>query len=156
MSLVATTLLSLLSLGSSAGCPDFPKKRTPVILIADVGIDDAGALLLALASPELDILGVVASFGGHDDVRVTKRNAEAVIRVKLGPVTAVHVCHIGTVEHGVGGTLANPAPPPILALPVFVQPGEVQATHAPLGQLYGLGAVVDGFRDELGAVAEAK
>jgi purine nucleosidase len=91
--LLAATLVGLLSLGPNC----LPGERTPVIVIADVGIDDAGALLLALASPELDVLGVVASFGGHDDVRVTKRNAEAVIAasnrtdvpVFLGPPYAI-------------------------------------------------------------------
>ena len=53
--------------------------RTPVIIIADPGVDDAGALLLALAQPTLDILGVVASFGGHNDPKYTARNAQALI-----------------------------------------------------------------------------
>jgi purine nucleosidase len=61
-----------------AACPH-PKERTPVIIIADVGIDDAGALLLALASPELDVLGVVASFGCTDDVHVSRQNAEELL-----------------------------------------------------------------------------
>ena len=50
-----------------------------VIIIADVGIDDAGALLLALGSPALDIIGVVSAFGGHGDPKVTARNAFALV-----------------------------------------------------------------------------
>lgn len=51
----------------------------PVIIVADVGVDDAAGLLLALASPELEVLGVTATFGCHKDVEVTARNAERLL-----------------------------------------------------------------------------
>ena len=51
----------------------------PVILVADVGIDDAGGLLWAAASDALDVLGVVSSFGCHPDPVVTARNAELLL-----------------------------------------------------------------------------
>ena len=35
----------------------------PIIIDTDPGIDDAVAILLALASPELDVLGLVAVAG---------------------------------------------------------------------------------------------
>jgi purine nucleosidase/pyrimidine-specific ribonucleoside hydrolase len=38
---------------------------TPIILDCDPGHDDAIALLLALASPELDLLGVTTTFGNQ-------------------------------------------------------------------------------------------
>ena len=61
--------------------PDEKKSssKIPVIIIADVGIDDAGALLLAVGSAELNVLGVVSSFGCHKDPRVTARNAHALL-----------------------------------------------------------------------------
>ncbi|KAI0703380.1 nucleoside hydrolase [Cerioporus squamosus] len=40
--------------------------RIPVIIDTDPGVDDALALLLALASPELEILAIVISFGNTD------------------------------------------------------------------------------------------
>ncbi|TRM69817.1 Inosine/uridine-preferring nucleoside hydrolase domain-containing protein [Schizophyllum amplum] len=40
--------------------------RIPVIIDSDPGVDDVIALLLALASPELDILAIVLSFGNTD------------------------------------------------------------------------------------------
>ena len=49
--------------------------KIPVILIADVGVDDAAGVLWALASPELDVLGIAASFGCHEDVDIMACNA---------------------------------------------------------------------------------
>ncbi|RDX55068.1 nucleoside hydrolase [Lentinus brumalis] len=40
--------------------------RIPVIIDTDPGVDDALALLLALASPELEILAIVVTFGNTD------------------------------------------------------------------------------------------
>lgn len=48
----------------------------PVILDSDPGTDDALALLLALASPELDVLAVTAA-GGNVGLELTLRNALA-------------------------------------------------------------------------------
>ena len=50
-----------------------------VILVADVGVDDAAGLLLALSSPSLEVLGIAATFGCHKDVQVTARNAERLL-----------------------------------------------------------------------------
>ncbi len=49
---------------------------TPIILDCDPGTDDALALLLALASPELDVLAVTAA-GGNVGLELTLRNALA-------------------------------------------------------------------------------
>ena len=46
-----------------AGKGDIFVKRIPVIIDTDPGIDDAVALLLALASPELDVLAITAVSG---------------------------------------------------------------------------------------------
>ena len=53
--------------------------KQPVILVADVGIDDAAGLLLAIAAPQLDVLGIAATFGCHKDTEVTARNAERLL-----------------------------------------------------------------------------
>src|SRR5215469_7356173 len=52
--------------------------RRQIIIDTDPGIDDAVAILLALAAPEeLDILGVVA-VAGNLPLRLTERNARRV------------------------------------------------------------------------------
>lgn len=53
--------------------------KQDVIIVADVGIDDAAGLLLAIASPKLNVLGIAATFGCHKDVEVTARNAERLL-----------------------------------------------------------------------------
>lgn len=50
-----------------------------VILVADVGVDDAAGVLLALSSPLLEVLGIAATFGCHKQVEVTARNAERLL-----------------------------------------------------------------------------
>ena len=34
-----------------------------VVIVADPGVDDSAAILAALASPEVEVLGIVANFG---------------------------------------------------------------------------------------------
>ena len=70
---IALLLLAVLPLVLAA------EGKHSVIVIADPGVDDAGALLLALASPSIHLLGVVSSFGGHPDPRLTARNAQRLI-----------------------------------------------------------------------------
>ncbi len=53
-------------------------KKTPVILDVDTGIDDALALLYALSSETLDVLGVTTCFG-NGDIDITTRNTLAVV-----------------------------------------------------------------------------
>jgi pyrimidine-specific ribonucleoside hydrolase len=52
--------------------------RRPIILDCDPGHDDAIALLLALASPELDLLGVTTTFG-NQTLEKTTENALRVL-----------------------------------------------------------------------------
>ncbi|KAJ7502815.1 Inosine/uridine-preferring nucleoside hydrolase domain-containing protein [Mycena galericulata] len=47
--------------------------RTPVIISTDPGVDDIVAILFALASPELEILAFIVSFG-NTDVASSRRN----------------------------------------------------------------------------------
>ncbi|KAN0091228.1 Inosine/uridine-preferring nucleoside hydrolase domain containing protein [Tylopilus felleus] len=42
------------------------RRKTPVIIDTDPGVDDVLAILLALASPELEILAIIVSFGNTD------------------------------------------------------------------------------------------
>ena len=64
--------------------------RIPVIIVADVGIDDAAATLLAVRHDELEILGIAASFGCHGDVRQTARNARRLLKA-AGSCVPVYV-----------------------------------------------------------------
>jgi inosine-uridine nucleoside N-ribohydrolase len=93
---------------------------TPIILDCDPGHDDAIALLLALASPELELLGVTTTYGnqtlekttanavrvlelvGRADVPVASGAAEALVRPL---VVAAHV-------HGESGLDGPTLPPP--------------------------------------------
>ena len=38
-------------------------KSIPAVLLVDTGVDDAFAIALAARSPQIDLLGLVASFG---------------------------------------------------------------------------------------------
>ncbi len=52
--------------------------RIPVVIDTDPGVDDALAILFALASPELEVAGITTVFG-NADVAATTRNAFAVL-----------------------------------------------------------------------------
>ncbi|HSL56532.1 MAG TPA: nucleoside hydrolase [Acidimicrobiales bacterium] len=49
-----------------------------IVIDTDPGIDDATAIAVALASPELDVVGLTSVFGNHD-VEVTTANAQRVL-----------------------------------------------------------------------------
>jgi len=53
--------------------------RAPVIIVADVGVDDAAALLWAVYAPSLDVLGVASTFGCHADPEQTAANARKLL-----------------------------------------------------------------------------
>lgn len=65
--------------------------RQKVAIVADVGVDDAAGLLWALASDQLEVLGVAATFGCHWDSRVTAANARRVLEVAGRPDVPVFV-----------------------------------------------------------------
>src|SRR6266700_7809902 len=61
----------------------------PTILDTDPGIDDAVAILLALASPELEVLGLVA-VAGNVPLAATVRNARAIVELAGRPELPVY------------------------------------------------------------------
>ncbi len=54
---------------------------TPILIDTDPGIDDAMAILYALASPELDVLGLTTVFGNHSDLSLLTDNAQALLEL---------------------------------------------------------------------------
>ncbi|KAF8653594.1 hypothetical protein AX16_003872 [Volvariella volvacea WC 439] len=58
-------------------------QRTPVIIDTDPGVDDVLAILLAIASPELDILAYVVSFG-NTDVHASQLVAHSLVLLARG------------------------------------------------------------------------
>ena len=94
--------------------------RTPVIIDCDPGHDDALAITLALARPELDVLGIT-TVGGNATLPNTTRNALRVLAL-LGrtdvPVAAgaatpmVRALETATEVHGVSGLDGADLPEP--------------------------------------------
>src|SRR5437588_12580560 len=56
----------------------------PIIIDTDPGTDDAVAILLALASPELEVLSLVA-VAGNRPLAMTERNARAILELAGRP-----------------------------------------------------------------------
>jgi purine nucleosidase len=101
----------------------------PIIIDTDPGIDDAVAILLALASPELEVLGMVA-VAGNAPLAVTAQNARRLAELAGRPELPVYAgCPrpLGRKRadaghaHGDGG-LGDLALPPA-ALPVLAAHG---------------------------------
>jgi purine nucleosidase len=95
----------------------------PIIIDTDPGIDDAVAILLALASPELEVLGLVA-VAGNLPVAATTRNALSILELAGRPEIAVHAgCPrpisrtsiAAEYAHGAGGLGDLVLPPPAIA-----------------------------------------
>ena len=96
----------------------------PIIIDTDPGIDDAVAILVALASPELEVLGLVA-VAGNLPLAATSKNARSIVELAGRPELAVYAgcprplgrTRIAAEDaHGAGGlgdlVLAPPAVPP--------------------------------------------
>ncbi len=60
-----------------------------IIIDTDPGIDDAVAILLALASPEIEVLGLVA-VAGNLPLAVTERNTRAIVELAGRPEIPVY------------------------------------------------------------------
>jgi pyrimidine-specific ribonucleoside hydrolase len=97
--------------------------RTPVIIDCDPGHDDALAIALALASPELEVLGIT-TIGGNAPLAATTRNALRILAL-LGrpeiPVAAgppqplVRRLETAPQVHGVSGLDGADLPEPVAA-----------------------------------------
>ncbi len=61
----------------------------PIIIDTDPGIDDAVAILLALASPELEVRGLVA-VAGNLPLAATAKNARSIVELAGRPEIAVY------------------------------------------------------------------
>jgi purine nucleosidase len=92
----------------------------PIIIDTDPGIDDAVAILLALASPEVDVLGLVA-VAGNLPLAATATNARTIVELAGCPAVPVYAGCPGPIrgnrvsaEHAHGasglGDLVLPAP----------------------------------------------
>src|SRR3954463_16106956 len=106
---------------------------TPVIIDCDPGHDDAMALLLALASPELE-LSAVTTVAGNQTLDKVTANAIRVLDVVGSdvPVAAgadralIHPAPAGADVRGERG-LAGPAPPPPSREPLSIHAVELIA-----------------------------
>lgn len=74
---------------ASPGSPRSSPLRRSIVIDTDPGQDDAVALLLALASPELDVLGVT-TVAGNVPLNLTTRNARCVLELAGRPDIAVY------------------------------------------------------------------
>lgn len=99
-------------------------ERRAIIIDTDPGQDDALALLLALASPELDILGMVA-VAGNVPLELTKRNIRLVCELAGRPDIPVYagaerplIRPLVTAEHVQGKTGLDGADLPEPTMPL--------------------------------------
>ena len=125
---------------------------TPIVIDCDPGHDDAIALLLALASPELEVLGVTTTYGNQT---VDKTTANALRVLELAGRTGVLVAR-GAAEplarplvvaahvHGDSGLDGPTLPPPTIApattpavdwLAETIRASDVPVTLVPTGPL---------------------
>lgn len=137
----------------------------PVIIDTDPGVDDAMAILMALASPELDVLALTTIFGNaatdlttmnalrlldtaaRTDIPVARGQSAPIASAYLGPVPQVHG------PNGLGGTA--PADPrgsvvaidaaDLIYTTVTERPGEV--TLLALGPLTNLAVALERHPD---------
>lgn len=100
-----------------------------IIIDTDPGQDDAVAILLALASPELDVLGIVA-VAGNVPRSLTERNARRIVELAGCPAVPVHAGALRplvrppiTAEHVHGETGLDGADLPEPEVPLHPKPG---------------------------------
>ena len=103
--------------------------RRKIIIDTDPGQDDAVAILLALASPELEVLGIVA-VAGNVPLVLTEANARRIVELAGRPEMPVHagaVCPLVrplvTAEHVHGRTGLDGADLPAPSVPLHPQHG---------------------------------
>jgi inosine-uridine nucleoside N-ribohydrolase len=123
---------------------------TPIVLDCDPGHDDAIALLLALASPELELLGVT-TVAGNQTLEKTTANALRVLELagrEDVPVAAgadrplVREPFVATFVHGESG-LDGPALPPPTGRPVAGHAVDFLATRVAGATLVATGPLTN-------------
>jgi inosine-uridine nucleoside N-ribohydrolase len=113
----------------------------PIVLDCDPGHDDAIALLLALASPELELLGVTTTYG-NQTLEKTTANAIRVLElvgrsdVPVAPVSERPLAReiaVASHVHGESG-LDGPELPPAraAAAPLVAVSGRIRASEQPV------------------------
>lgn len=143
-----------------------------MIIDTDPGVDDAMAIFMALASPELDVVGLTTIFGNAATVNTT-RNARVLldaagrndIPVAAGADNSLTGQYVGPVPwvHGHNGlgdaTIAEPSRPPLdvpahefLYTMAAASPGAI--TLLAVGPLTNLGLVLQQHPDIVNLVAE--
>lgn len=131
-----------------------------ILIDTDPGVDDTMAILFALHSPELEIIGLSAVFGntcvettaqnalrlveleGHDDIPVAQGLGRPMVMPLRGLGTHVHG------EDGMGGTnppsphgkLVSKNAPEFIVETILANPGEI--TLVPIGPLANIGMAV--------------
>lgn len=123
-----------------------------LIIDTDPGIDDAIAVFLALASPELDVVGLTTVFG-NCEVDVATRNALALldvagrtgIPVAKGAAAPVATGYLGAIPHihgedGLGDSGLLPEPS---HKPVDVSGAEFLCQHGPGRTILALGPLTN-------------
>ena len=144
----------------------------PIIVDTDPGQDDAVAVLLALASPELDVLGIT-TVAGNVPLDLTTRNARATAELAGRPDVVVFagcdrpmVRELRTAEyvHGETGLDGAELPEPTMPLQdrhavdflaetlAAAEPGSV--TLCPLGPLTNLGTLLDRHPEAVQGIRE--
>jgi purine nucleosidase len=140
-----------------------------IIIDTDPGQDDAVAILLALASPELEVLGITA-VAGNVPLALTQANARRIVELAGRAVPVMAGCDrpmarpLRTAVHGKtglnGAELPEPALPldPRHAVDFLIEtlrreaPGTV--TLCPLGPLTNIGTAFQRAPDIVGRVQE--
>jgi len=114
---------------------------TPIVLDCDPGHDDAIALLLALASPELEVLGVTTTYG-NQTLEKTTANAIRVLElvgrgdIPVAPISErplVRAIRVAAHVHGESGLYGPDLPPArAAAVPVSEIADRVRSSERPV------------------------
>jgi purine nucleosidase len=117
---------------------------TPLVLDVDTGIDDAFALLYAIAQPSVNVIGV-SSVAGNVDLEKATRNTRAVLAlggrgdIPVWPGAATPILHApadASIVHGASGLGYAVLPEPSsIAEPAHAVDAILKASHEHKGEL---------------------
>ena len=137
------TRRALLVGGGACGRVAAVTDRIPLVIDTDPGIDDALAILLALASPEVD-LQLVTTVHGNVELAQTTENALRVLHLAGRSDVPVAVGAAGPLVHplperaghvhgaaGMGGVELDPSPAAVDPRPAVVALAELLMAHDP-------------------------